>query len=579
MSQALNILLIDDDDIDRQFIRRKLANQNIDIQCTEAASSEAGITLLKDQPFDVVLLDFRLANQTGLEVLQTMSQQNLLDVPVIILSGMEDDTLMLKCLEHGAQDYLVKDEVNSKILLRAIHYAKERKQLQTQLLTLAKQDPLTGLANRERFNETLIAAIGKAKRRNDLLAVLFIDLDHFKEVNDTLGHSVGDKLLISVSQRLKNALRQEDVVARLGGDEFAILTENIKDPDNAAKIAKKIIMDLQPPHACHQHEIRISPSIGIAHYPHCGSNFESLLQAADTAMYEAKKQGRNNFRFFSLQMQQKMEKRLALENALRQAIKLQELDLYYQPQIEVNTLTITAMEALLRWENQPFDEIPPDQFIKIAEESGMIDSLGAWVLYQACLQSKQWADTMPMTKPLDISVNVSLQQLKNEVFFKGLTQTLALTTLNPSHLVIEITESIIADEPKETIALLQKIHDLGVRIAIDDFGTGYSSLSYLRQLPIDILKIDQSFIADIGNNEDGEAIVKTIISLAHNLRLHVIAEGVETQTQVDFLKKYQCDSLQGYYFSQPMNSSMMQQYLEKERKHDCQYKRNKHTHG
>ena len=320
IQKMFKILLIDDDEVDRSFVLRELRHFSREIQCMEAVSGEESITALTNDDFDAVLLDFRLAGETGLEVLKALNSRNLLKMPAIMLSGMDDESLILECLENGAQDYLLKNEFNAKSLMRSIRYAKERKQLLEQVTELANKDPLTGLANRSRFSQCLKNSLLRAQRRNEILAVLYIDLDNFKNINDTLGHSVGDVLLASVSERLKHAVRKVDVVARLGGDEFAIIAENIITARNAAMIAEKIISLLSSPHQCNHYEVSITPSIGIVISSASGSNMDTLLQSADTAMYHAKKQGRNNYQFFNPQMHQKVAERLAIENGLRQAI-------------------------------------------------------------------------------------------------------------------------------------------------------------------------------------------------------------------------------------------------------------------
>ncbi|MCP3673063.1 MAG: EAL domain-containing protein [Gammaproteobacteria bacterium] len=561
ISESINILLIDDDELDRKAVLRQLKKSNLDEMITVAKTGDDGLEKIRHGNFDVVLLDYRLSNMTGINILDTLAREKILTMPVIMISGMDDESLMLKCLEHGAQDFLVKSEVNKKILMRAIRYAQERKNLQQQLISLAKYDSLTGLANRELFLNSLTKSINKAKRNSSQLAVLFIDIDHFKIINDSLGHSTGDELLKSIASRLQNSMRAEDMVARLGGDEFAILLDDIDNIDSIAKIAAKIIASLKPYHLCNNHELNVSPSIGISTFPECGIDTESLIQAADTAMYEVKRNGRNSFQFFSDSMQLLVSRKLNIENALRYAIIQNEFTIHYQPQIDAKTQRIVATEALIRWNNKNLGNVTPDEFIPIAEDSGHIKKLGAWVFVQACNTSIQWTEQQFNAQPLTISINVSIVQLKSDGFIDELKELLSQVSLPPKHIVLEITESIMTDDPDAMVTLLSNIQALGISIAIDDFGTGYSSLSYLRRLPIDILKIDQSFVADIGINKNGEAIVKTIITLAHNLGLEVIAEGVENQTQTDFLVNYECDTLQGYYFSRPIAADEITELL------------------
>ena len=556
---ALNILLIDDDIIDRKQILRQLNGSASNI--TVAMTGEDGLDKLRNTHYDVVLLDYRLANITGVEILLAMDKEGLLTVPVIMLSGMDDETLMLKCLEHGAQDYLVKSEVNAKILQRAIRYAKERQGLQQQLLVLAKYDSLTGLANRELFVTELKSVIAKAKRRSEQCAVLFIDLDHFKTINDTLGHATGDELLVSVAARLKASIRDEDMVARLGGDEFAVLLENIKGASNAAKIAEKLLHDLASPHQCAQHVIDISPSIGIATYPDCGIDLDTLMQAADTAMYEAKNCGRNNFQFFSRHLQQLVSDRHSMESCLSDALQANELMVHYQALVDTKSREVIATEALLRWHNPKIGNVLPEQFIPIAEDTGLINAIGAWVLLNACQQNEQWTDDLNIKTPLMIAINVSSIQLKSVTFVDQLSGLLSQISIKPQQLVIEVTEKVLQSEPEVMSAVLNQLHQLGVLIAIDDFGSGYTCLADLAKLPVSWLKIDPLFITAIGQDNTAEGVIKGVITLAHSLGLKVVAEGVETAQQVSFLEQNQCDILQGYYFSRPDNGVEIGRYL------------------
>ncbi len=559
--EPLNILLIDDDELDRMAILRQLKKQDVNHSVTVATTGEQGLSQIREQCHDVVLLDYRLTNMTGLDILKILNQENLLTMPVIMLSGIDDEDLMLKCLEQNAQDFLLKPEVTGKSLLRSIRYSKERKLMQQQLLALAKYDPLTGLANRELFIDSVRKGISKSKRHDKQFAVLFIDIDHFKLINDSLGHSTGDELLKSIGYRLQNSLREEDFVARLGGDEFGVIIDNVENIDSVARVASKIISNIKPAHQCNQHELNVSPSIGISIYPECGTDTESLLQAADTAMYEVKRSGRNNFQFFSTAMQHQVTEQLRMENTLRHALDRDEFSLHFQPQVDAVSQQIVGTEALLRWENPEIGRVPPDQFIPVAEDVGVINEIGKWVLSNACRQNIEWSKQLELGSHLSISINVSLVQLRSDEFLEYLRQLLSEIQITPQLIVVEITESIMSDDPDDMILLLQKIHDLGVLIAIDDFGTGYSSLSYLRNLPIDILKIDQTFVSDIGVSDDGEAIVKTIIALGHNLGLQTIAEGVENQSQVDFLVEHHCNILQGYFFSRPLEAEKVTQQL------------------
>ncbi len=542
----LNILLIDDDKLDRTAVLRQLSKSVISHEITIAETGEKGLAKLKEFSFDVVLLDYRLANMTGLEVLAIMNKENLLNMPVLMLSGMDDEALMLKCLEHGAQDFLIKSEINEKFLLRAIRYAKERRTLQQQLLTLAKYDSLTGLANRELFIDHLVSTLSNAHRRNEMLAVMFIDLDNFKQINDTMGHATGDQLLISVSNRLQKAVRDIDMVGRLGGDEFAVVLENIKSAANAAKIAEKILLEMDCPHQCSHHQLTVGCSIGIATFPKCGMNSDALIKAADTAMYAAKTGGRNDYKFYSIHMQQQVSEQANMESALRLALERDELYLHYQPLVELKTGKTMGNEAFIRWNSPALGEKTPLQFLPIAIDNGLINIIDSHVLNMACKE--------PAHKPgAMININVSSCGVKSKRFYDELCQLSEQNKLNKHQLVLDIDESIVHENPEHTAQLLQKIRSLGIMIAIDDFASGASSLQNLTRLPIDFLKIPPPLIADIGINKKVEGLIKSIITLAHNLNLRVIAEGVEQPQQLDFLAQNKTDFAQGYFFAKPQN--------------------------
>ena len=417
------------------------------------------------------------------------------------------------------------------------------------------------MANREVFVNQLKAALNKAQRREEMLAVLFIDLDHFKQINDTLGHAIGDQLLISVGERLKSAVRDIDMVARLGGDEFAILLEHMSCVNDIAHIAKKLLADLQPIHQCSQHAITANSSIGIATYPACGEDDEALLRAADVAMYAAKTKEGNNFQFYSQSMQQQVSKRLKIESALFNALAQHELSLQYQPLIDSKTKRPIAIEALLRWHNPELGNISPSHFIPIATDNGQIAAIDDWVLTAACQQQASWLNNQTINQAMQINVNVSLPELRNSNFVSNLSQLLTNTSLQPNQLVIELNEAIIFEHDQQFKTILTDLSALGVILAIDDFGGKSICLNDLRELPIDILKIDPIFISDIGNKRTADAMVKSIIDMAHNLGFKVIAEGVETQQQSDFLISNQCDILQGYFFSRPKSGQQISEYL------------------
>jgi diguanylate cyclase (GGDEF)-like protein len=425
----------------------------------------------------------------------------------------------------------------------------ERRHAETQLEHLAHHDPLTGLPNRLLFTEQLQRSLSNAQRHQKQLAVLFIDLDRFKEVNDTLGHAVGDELLVEVGQRLSGQLRGGDLLARLGGDEFVCILESIETPDEASSVAEKLIARVARPAHVRSHELNVSASVGISVYPADGENLDDLLRAADTAMYQAKRHGRNTYHFYTPEMTRHAVERAKLERVLRHAIDNNELDLHYQIKIAAGKgHQPVGVEALLRWNSPQLGRVSPVQFIPIAEETGFIVELGAWVLRRACEQMVAWR-VIGVQIP-SISVNVSVRQLERNDFLSVVQTVLTESGLPPDALELEITESVIM-HVEDAIDVLEQLNTLGVRMAIDDFGTGYSSLAYLKRLPIDTLKIDRSFVIGIGNQSSDESIIHAVIGMAQSMNLSTVAEGVETEAQLAFLQQAGCDQIQGYYFGKP----------------------------
>jgi diguanylate cyclase (GGDEF)-like protein/PAS domain S-box-containing protein len=419
-----------------------------------------------------------------------------------------------------------------------------------QMARLAQHDYLTGLPNRMLLNDRLSQAIGYAKRHGSQLALLFLDLDKFKHINDSLGHLTGDKLLESVAQRLVGNVRQSDTVSRQGGDEFVILLLKDAHAENAAITAEKIIQSLALPHHIDVHELHITTSIGISLYPDDGGDADTLFKHADTAMYHAKQKGRNNYQFFKSEMNIRAVERQATEADLQHAIQREEFVLYYQPKVNLMSGEITGVEALVRWIHPTKGMLLPENFIAIAEDCGLIIPIGQLVLRQACRQAKEWRDQG--MSPIPIAVNISALEFRHPQFFENVRLILQETGLEPRFLEIELTESVLMSNVKASATILQALKDIGVRLAIDDFGTGYSSLSYLNQFPIDVLKIDQSFVQDISDNANNGVIVSAVIGMAASLRQKVIAEGIETQEQLAFLNAHQCDEGQGYLLGEPV---------------------------
>lgn len=426
----------------------------------------------------------------------------------------------------------------------------ERKLLQERVLHQTQFDGLTELPNRTLFHDRLMQALNQANRRSWIVALLFIDLDRFKIVNDTLGSAFGDQLLKQVAQKLKQSVRLEDTVARLGGDEFAIILSDLGEPQVAASIARKIIAALALPVQLDEHEVYISASIGIATFPHDGSDADSLLKNANSAMYDAKESGKNDYRFCAAAMNEKALEKMALENSLRRALERHELVLYFQPKTSIASGEITGCEALLRWNRAGHGLVAPAAFVPLMEESGMIVAVGEWVITAACAQVRAWQQAG--LTPVAIAVNVSAKQFQHRDICATVDRALHESTIAAKFIEIEITESTAMRDAEKAIITLRGLKALGVRISIDDFGTGYSSLTYLKRFPVDALKLDQSFVSGLPDNAEDASIARAVVSMAHSLNLKVIAEGVETSAQRAFLAAEGCDEMQGYLFSQPL---------------------------
>jgi diguanylate cyclase (GGDEF)-like protein len=422
--------------------------------------------------------------------------------------------------------------------------------MSVQMAYSAGHDFLTGLPNRMVFKDRLSQAIASAQRYNKQVAVLFLDLDGFKHINDSLGHPIGDKLLQSISKRLINCVRSSDTVSRQGGDEFIVLLSEVRHAEDAAITARRMLQAVAEAHSIDRRDLHITTSIGVSVFPEDGQNSETLIKNADTAMYQAKENGPTSYQFFTPAMNVRAVERQSIEEDLRGALERHELTLHYQPIIDLKTGLIAGAEALLRWTHPTRGPIPPMQFIPVAEDCGLILPIGAWVLREACRQAEEWADAgLPA---MTMSVNVSAVQFRNEKFLENLTAILDETGLDPKRLELELTESVLMKRAEATASILRTLRDRGVQVSVDDFGTGYSSLSYLRKFPIDALKIDQSFIRQISTAGEDTTIVAAVISMARDLRLRVVAEGVEKLEELEFLRAHQCDEVQGFYFSRPV---------------------------
>ncbi len=468
-------------------------------------------------------------------------------------------------LEHDEQQFHYELQIVpylNDLTLAIVREITARKRAEEEVHKLAYFDTLTGLPNRQLFLQQLSTAVDRAKAHDTKVAALYVDLDNFKRINDTLGHNFGDVVLQTIATRLDGCIRNDDCVirpeadesdlrlARLGGDEFVAILQDLESTDDAVAVAERIRTELTRPVEHLGHEFVVTSSIGVSMYPDDGDDIDSLLKNADVAMYQAKNAGRNSVRFYSGTMSLRSLERLELENGLRYALQRDELELHYQPQIDLTTGHISGVEALLRWQHPERGNIPPGNFIPLAEECGLITPLGEWVLAAACRQARVWQDKYGQYP--NIAINISSQQFFQSDVAEVVLKAIFEKGLEPSTLQLELTETILMQDVEETVQTLNKLKNAGVSLAMDDFGTGYSSLSYLKRLPLDTLKIDRSFVSDLEKNSDDAAICAAIIAMAHKLDLRVVAEGVETQEQLDYLRGLQCDEVQGFFFSKPL---------------------------
>jgi len=560
-----NVLLIEDNPGDARLIEEMIREDPqapFQLRCAERLS--IGLEHLANGETGLVLLDLSLPDSMGLETFSRVYAHSP-TVPIIVLTGNDDQNVALSAVKGGAQDYLVKGRLDRELLLRSMHYSIERKRYQVQLEHQANYDALTGLPNRNLLHDRLRQAV-YAQRVPRAIAVVFMDLDHFKFVNDSLGHSAGDLLLKAMAERLRAVLREGDTVGRVGGDEFVLILNDQSNEEIIYRAMQRITAKVSEPITIESKELYVSCSAGISIYPQDGRDVDTLLKNADAAMYRAKEHGRSNFQFYTSEMNERVNERLALENALRRALERQELALHYQQKVNLTTGAIVGAEALVRWLHPEWGLVRPARFIPLAEETGLIVSIGEWVLREACRQGRAWIDAG--LNPGVVSVNLSLRQFRQEGLVRTVSRILEETRFEPSQLEMELTESMVMGNVDAAIAVLQGLKQLGVALSVDDFGTGYSSLSYLKDLPIDTLKIDRSFVRDIGGGAEAEdgVLAQAIISLGHALHLKVIAEGVETDAQMRFLRRHGCDEVQGFFYGEPVAPEAHAKLLEKARR-------------
>jgi diguanylate cyclase (GGDEF)-like protein len=546
----MKLLLVEDNLTDAEFLQASLRrSQTEDVQLTHVTTLKEGSRAVRKGGYDVVLLDLNLPDGSGIDCVEAMQEADP-DLPIVVLSGRDDEGFALSILNKGVQDYLVKWEGKGRLILRSIRYAIERKRSEKRLNYLAQYDNLTGIPNRQHLTEQLDQAIARAHRGGTKVALFYLDLDKFKAVNDMLGHDAGDLLLKEVAQRLYLHTRAGDVLARLGGDEFAVIIEGLGRASDAEAIARNIVNSLVEPFLMNGREMQVTASIGISVFPDDSNDAVVLLKNADIAMYQAKDAGQNEFKFFKEHMHAELIERHQLEQDIQAALRLKQFALVYQPKVDMHTHRLTGMEALIRWNCPTRGLVRPANFIRTAEESGYIVPLGYWILSDVCRTLKNWQDEGLKVAP--VSVNVSARQFQQADFPERVAGILEQYEVDPSLIELELTEGLLMEDTDASQACLTKLKDIGLRIAIDDFGTGNSCLAYLRKFPIDILKIDKSFVDDVTESDDSDHICRAIINLAKSLGLETVAEGVETERQLNFLRDNGCDIAQGYLFGHPI---------------------------
>lgn len=560
MGLPLQILLLESSEDRTLAVLRTLRNGGYRPRMVRVDTLKAFEEKVVERPWDIILANEALPELplgSVLERLKTLER----DTPCIIISGGDSEKQAPWFMAAGAQDFIRGTDLSRLCPaiareLKEVSVRRDRQEAQATLLRQTHFDPLTNLPNRALFVDRLTLALAHAARERKMLAVAFVDLDRFKTIIDTLGHGIGDQILRQVADRLAACLPKDGTLARLGGDEFVVLLPQIDRADKAVQLAHKLLEALQPSFQFKAHELHITSSIGISLYPYDGEEADTLLKNADTALYRAKEQGRNNYQLYTPAMNARAFERLAMENSLRKALERQEFQLYYQPQVDAHTGDIVGIESLIRWQHPDLGVVYPSEFIGLAEETGLIVPLGAWVLRTACAQNKVWQDAgLP---PATIAVNLSARQFQDRLLVENIVKVLEETGLDPRWLELEITESVAMQNADYSNVVLRELKQRGIQISVDDFGTGYSSLSYLKKFPIDTLKIDQSFVRDLSINPNDAAIANAIIVLAHSLHLSVIAEGVETQAQARFLEEHGCDRWQGYLFSHPLTPQALQ---------------------
>lgn len=556
-SKPLRVLYAEHNAEDADLTRRHFVRHAHHIELDVVAGAVSVLRRLEATGvggYQLLLLDYRLAGMDALELVKTL-RQNGVSLPIVLVTGHGSEAVAAAALRLGVSDYLIKDAAYldklPAVLERAYIHAELGRE-RARLHYLASYDVLTGLPNRGEFHNRAAQALSRAERRKELCALLLVDLDNFKMINDSFGHTAGDVLLQSFAHRLRNVVRQEDICCRFGGDEFLVLQQGVDQMGGARRAAERIAEMLEQGFPVGSHDMVVNASIGISLFPQDGRDVDSLVKNADTAMYKAKAGGRNQFRFFDAAMNLEVTERFSLEADLRRALDREELFLMFQPQVDLGTGRALGVEALLRWRHPQRGLVEPERFIPVAESSGLIVPLGEWVLEAACRQLREWiAEDVP---PVRMAVNLSARQFRSRGLVSSIESTLRRHAVPARRLELELTETTVADDPKAAARILESLKSAGVELTVDDFGTGYSSLSHLKHYPLDRLKIDRGFVGDIGHDPNDAAIAAAVVSLALALDLEAVAEGVETPEQLDFLRRRNCHIAQGFLISRPLEA-------------------------
>jgi len=552
----MDILLVDDDTVDRAVITRTLRKSNLTVNIIEAMTVDHGLKLYAEKCFDIVLLDYNLPLRDGIEmIVEIRSYPKDSSTAIVMMSTSEDEDLALECIKAGAQDFLIKSEISEKKLKRAILHSTTRHNLENKLFetyqkvkVLAETDTLTGLSNRYFFDESLKLALSNNRRNKKILALLLLDLDNFKLINDNFGHDTGDIFLKKTVSVIKGCLRGNELFARLGGDEFAITLTNLDNSEQASLVAQRIINAMKTPLNIASTLIHSTVSIGIALHPNNSETSEEIFKHADIAMYRAKKWGRNQACFFEEEMQEKFHRRLRTEVELRAALEKQQFQLYYQPVLDPITSSIKGFEALIRWEVDGVIR-RPDEFIGVAEETQQILPIGLWVIEQAISTLAKW--NIGRKEPFTISINVSAVQLRSLDIVDSLVDCIAKYNVPAELVEIELTETALFKDTLTSRQVISALTASGFHLSLDDFGTGYSSIAHLRNYPISIVKIDKSLMPETEDDSKNNALIEGLVAMVTVLGLDIIAEGVETHQHVELCKRLNIKRVQGYFYSRP----------------------------